>query len=197
MTRNTAATATLVLLVATGSGCASTGPAGSAAAPASPTATASMLPQVPADRSHHVSGAVPAHCTLRHEGRDPLPDPRCTPGAVDPEVTQATIATTICVPGWTTRVRPSSSQTRPVKSALMAAYGVRGGNELDHLVSLELGGANDVRNLWPEPGTIPNPKDRVENALHKAVCEHRVTLTAAQQAIAEDWTTAEARLGLH
>lgn len=37
--------------------------------------------------------------------------------------------------------------------------------EEDHLIPLELGGApSDVRNLWPERGTSPNPKDRVEGA---------------------------------
>ena len=69
-------------------------------------------------------------------------------------------------------------------------------SELDHLVSLELGGANDVANLWPEVGSVPNPKDSVENDQHKAVCSGKVTLAAAQQAIASDWTTAEHTLGL-
>ena len=56
--------------------------------------------------------------------------------------------------------------------------------ELDHLVSLELGGANDAANLWPEYPPTPNPKDKVENALHAAVCDGKVTLKAAQNAIA-------------
>ena len=68
--------------------------------------------------------------------------------------------------------------------------------ELDHLVSLELGGSNDATNLWPESPPTPNPKDKVENALNAAVCDGRVTLAAAQDAIASDWLTAEAKLGL-
>ena len=68
--------------------------------------------------------------------------------------------------------------------------------ELDHLVSLELGGANDAANLWPEYPPTPNPKDKVENALHAAVCDGRVKLTAAQNAIASNWETAEQVLGL-
>ena len=63
--------------------------------------------------------------------------------------------------------------------------------ELDHLVPLELGGSNDATNLWPEYPPTPNPKDKVENALNAAVCEGRVSLTAAQDAIAADWLTAE------
>jgi len=53
-----------------------------------------------------------------------------------------------------------------------------------------------VANLWPEVGKLPNPKDKVENDLHKAVCSGKVTLAAAQQAIASDWMTAEAKLGV-
>ena len=68
--------------------------------------------------------------------------------------------------------------------------------ELDHLVSLELGGANDAANLWPEYPPTPNPKDKVENALHAAICDGRVKLTAAQNAIARNWETAEQVLGL-
>ena len=70
----------------------------------------------------------------------------------------------------------------------MAAYGDRGSAhdyEYDHLVSLELGGAdNDARNLWPEPGASPNPKDAIENALHRMVCDGQVRLAEAQRIIA-------------
>ena len=120
------------------------------------------------------------------------PDPACTPGAVDDVVTQDNIGSTICVSGYTTKVRPPSSGTDKVKRDLYTAYSIQDGttSELDHLVSLELGGSNDPRNLWIEPGKLPNPKDTIENALHKAVCDHKVTLAAAQQAIATDWTTA-------
>ena len=45
--------------------------------------------------------------------------------------------------------------------------------EVDHLVSLELGGSNDIANLWPELAS-PKPgfheKDKVENYLHAQVC---------------------------
>jgi hypothetical protein len=68
--------------------------------------------------------------------------------------------------------------------------------ELDHEIPLELGGANDARNLWVEAGSIPNPKDAVEDALNRAVCDGKVKLRAAQAAIAKNWRTAEAALGL-
>jgi hypothetical protein len=67
--------------------------------------------------------------------------------------------------------------------------------EYDHLISLELGGApNDARNLWPEPGASPNPKDRVEDALHKQVCDGIVSLVEAQREIAGDWVALYHRL---
>lgn len=139
------------------------------------------------------------HC--RMAGTTPAayrPDPTCTPGAVDGAVTQDTIDRTICTSGYTATVRPPASATDKVKHEMYKAYGLSDGtpSELDHLVSLELGGSSDVANLWPEPGQVPNPKDQVENALHKAVCAHKVTLAAAQQAIAEDWTTALAVTGV-
>ncbi len=56
---------------------------------------------------------------------------------------------------------------------------------------LELGGTpNSAANLWPEPGSSPNPKDKLESALHDLLCAHRITLTAAQHMIATDWITA-------
>ena len=145
-----------------------------------------------------VTGTLTGHCAYRDN--DQLPDPRCTPGAVDPvRVTQGNLRSTICHPGYTKTVRPSASQTDKFKyDVAYPAYGTPESEktELDHLVSLELGGANDAANLWPESPPTPNPKDKVENALHAAVCAGRVTLTAAQDAIASNWLTAEKKLGI-
>jgi hypothetical protein len=137
-------------------------------------------------------------CRTRARGQ--LPDRRCTPGSVDPAVTQANIVSTICRSGYTEKVRPPESQTARAKyDVAYPAYHIAGGatSELDHLVSLELGGSNDITNLWPEVGPLPNPKDKVENALHRAVCDGQVSLVAAQRAIARNWRTAETRLGPH
>ncbi|WP_205245054.1 hypothetical protein [Leifsonia tongyongensis] len=141
--------------------------------------------------------------TVNAVAGDFLPDPACTPGAVDPAVTEATIGTTICVSGYTASVRPPTSVTGPAKVASLADYGMAPSptTEYDHLVPLELGGASSVSNLWPEPNTstakgVNNPKDAVETALKKAVCAHEVQLLAAQNAVASNWTTAESVLGL-
>jgi hypothetical protein len=128
------------------------------------------------------------------------PDPTCQPGATNPDVTQSTIGSTICVSGWTATVRPPTSYTNPLKVQQIAEYGYRDTNtadyEEDHLIPLELGGSpRDPRSLWPEPrmgtaGTTAASKDTVENRLKRDVCAGTVTLSAARRAIAHDWTTA-------
>jgi hypothetical protein len=142
--------------------------------------------------AHIVQPQPPAgSCRALGRGLYSRPDPRCTPGALDPSVTQTTIDRTICVPGFTAKVRPPESITETEKINSMAAYGdggPTGGYEYDHFIPLELGGAvNDPRNLWPEPGASPNPKDAVEDTLHSEVCAGQVTLTHAQHAVASDW----------
>lgn len=132
-----------------------------------------------------------------------LPDPGCTPGAMDPAVTQTSIGSTICKKGWTATVRAPEDQTRAFKKISLAAYGQSYSRltELDHFIPLELGGSNSVSNLWPEPNdatatSVNNPKDGVEDSLNRAVCRHQVTLAAAQSAMATNWTTAKQVLGL-
>lgn len=134
----------------------------------------------------------------------PLPDPACTPGVKNPDVTQSTIGSTICVSGWTATIRPSTTYTNGLKQQGIIDYGYTDTSmsdyEEDHFLPLELGGApKDPRNLWPEPHSgSPNSysKDSVENAVKKAVCAHQVTLSAAQTAMLDDWTTAKAVLGI-
>jgi hypothetical protein len=145
----------------------------------------------------HVTGTLHGRCSYRHHGL--LPDPRCTPGSIDPAVTQGNLRSTICKDGWTRTARPPEPQTERFKYYVAYPhYGTPAGErtELDHLVPLELGGSNDATNLWPEPHPSSYAKDRVENALNDAVCSGRVSLAAAQAAIAADWLTAEKRLGL-
>jgi len=144
-----------------------------------------------------VTGVLTGPCRARDDGR--LPDRRCTPGAIDPAVTQADIQSTICVTGYADTVRPPETQTEAFKfGQAYPAYGLPSGtpSELDHLVPLELGGANDAANLWPEAGPVPNPKDAVEGALRAAVCDGQVSLARAQHAIAQDWESALSSLRL-
>jgi hypothetical protein len=124
-----------------------------------------------------------------------LPDPSCTPGVTNPQVTQSNIDQTICVSGYTKTIRPPVEYTDKLKSQQMNEYGFTDSihsHEEDHLISLELGGSpSDPKNLWPEPHASPNAKDKVEDFLHAAVCDNRISLQDAQHRIATDWTTAE------
>jgi hypothetical protein len=151
-------------------------------------------------KAYSYKAAPPVPAPGRCHARGVLPDPSCTPGATNPAVTEEDIGSTICRPGWSESVRPPESYTEPLKYRLMASYGdtyPAYDYELDHLVSLELGGApTDPRNLWPEFGASPNPKDRVEDAAHEAVCDHRLSLVAAQHEIATNWVALGEQLGL-
>ena len=173
---------------------------GSAVAPVAP--SSSLVYTGSGWTSSGLQGPMPAPGTCHYgtaANGDPLQDPACTPGAVDTAVTQANIQSTICVTGYTDTVRPPTSLTDPAKLQSMAAYSSPGSAsvyEYDHLVPLELGGSSDVRNLWPETHASSYTKDGVENRLNNVVCSRQVTLAAAQQAIATDWTTAEAVLGV-
>ena len=166
--------------------------------PTSDTAHPAATLQIPAPTSSVSSSS--GSCRSRGAGSYVLPDPSCTPGATNVAVTQANIHQTICTSGWTSTVRPPESYTEPLKYRQMAAYGdtgSAGGFEEDHLIPLELGGApSDPRNLWPEPGASPNPKDSIEDAANHAVCAGQMTLAAAQQAIALDWVAFGRQLGL-
>ena len=132
-----------------------------------------------------------------------LPDPSRTPGAINPDVTQDTIATTICLPGWTATVRPPKEYTNALKRRQIAAFGYadrRMGNyEEDHLIPLSLGGAPyDPRNLWPEPrvaddGWTSDMKDGLEAVLPRLVCEGKLSLDGARRAISTDWRQAYRR----
>jgi hypothetical protein len=123
------------------------------------------------------------------------------PGATNPDVTQETIATTICVSGWTKTIRPPASYTTRLKKAQMADLGLPGTThdyEEDHLISLEIGGnPTDPANLWPEPWVgewNAHKKDQLENRLHRMVCSGEMQLVDAQYAITHDWTAAYLKL---
>jgi hypothetical protein len=124
-----------------------------------------------------------------------FPDPTCTPGALDPRVTQNNIKTTICTSGYTKKVRPPASYTDALKVEQIGKYAYTDTNvkdyEEDHFIPLELGGnPTDPTNLWPELGPSPNPKDSVEGKLKRLVCSNKMTLEDARQRIRTNWKTA-------
>lgn len=125
----------------------------------------------------------PPHCQA-HSG---LPDGSCTPGATFASATTAQI----CTSGYAHSVR---NVPQAEKDQVYAEYGITshspGQYEVDHLISLEPGGSNDLKNLWPEAAQpVPgfHEKDQVENDLHAQVCSGKMQLKDAQHAIATNW----------
>jgi hypothetical protein len=119
----------------------------------------------------------------------PNPDRRCSPGAYYSKLTKAVLCSADFT---TTKVRyvPQS-----VKYTVEGEYGMEqkkwgGALEIDHIVSLELGGSNEIANLFPE-GLYAHPgykiKDKLENKLHDLVCAGKIGLRSVQRAITTDW----------
>jgi hypothetical protein len=134
------------------------------------------------------SGFPPPTKTSGCQAHSAEPDTACTPGAVFPDAAAAQI----CVPGYAARARDVGvEEKRQAYSEYGLAYPqAPGAYEADHLVPLELGGSNDLANLWPEAASPPpgfHEKDGLEDWLHDQVCAGAIDLTTAQQEIATDW----------
>lgn len=115
-----------------------------------------------------------------------LPDTACSPGAI-----LTTDSKIVCVTGYTKKVRAVSTATmKKVFKEYDLSWSNRSNYEIDHLISLELGGSNDISNLFPESYVITNgakTKDTFENYLHSQVCKGLMTLEEAQKEISGDW----------
>jgi hypothetical protein len=129
--------------------------------------------------------ALPLSCLAQ------LPDAQLTPGVI-----RTTSAAEICAPKF--RTKPFRLTTAAMKKQVCAAYQVKpcpklGRMEIDHLIPLELGGLDDVRNLWPQMARYPGSpgfhvKDKLENELKRRVCKTKgMTLPDAQQCLQSNW----------
>jgi len=135
-------------------------------------------------------------CSLANAGD--LPDPRITPGATNPEVTQENIQSTVCVKGYTKTIRPPAYYTNKLKKQQLEQYGYADQDpkhyEEDHLIALSIGGSpRDPKNLWPEPRNTQwsaKEKDALEFVLYKMVCRGEIRLAQAQHEMASDWVKA-------
>jgi hypothetical protein len=125
-----------------------------------------------------------SHCHL-----GPNPDRACSPGAYYSGLTKKIL----CSPSFhTSSIRhvPESE-----KHQVEIEYGMKPASygrtlEVDHIVSLELGGSNEIANLFPEKANAApgyHVKDKLENEAHRWVCAGKITLHAAQVAIATNW----------
>lgn len=176
--------------------------------PAAVLAIAGLAAWAPVALAHHPTnrGGV-----LGAEGRygvvfsldEARPNPRITPGALNPAVDQSNIGETICSRGYAKSIRPPADYTERLKLLGLRQYGYSDQRlrdyEEDHLISLALGGSPTApQNLWPEPrhvigGWGSDAKDRLEDELHTLVCRGRLPLAQAQTEIASDWIAAYKR----
>lgn len=155
------------------------------------------------ERARYFFDRQARHHNAKHPLRDALPNPRLTPGALNPAVTQADIYQTICVRGYSRSIRPSERYTERLKRLQIHEYGYRDrwlrDYEEDHLVALSAGGSpTSPENLWPQPHDVVGgwgsyAKDRLEARLHWFVCHRGLPLATAQRALANDWITAYQR----
>jgi hypothetical protein len=117
-----------------------------------------------------------------------VPSQKLTPGAV-----RNVAKDEVCSASAQPFVVPVALQRR-----VFEEYGIRNAPlnayEVDYLITPELGGAEDIRNLWPEPysATVWNAhvKDQLEERLHQLVCDGQLDLATAQHDIATDWIAA-------
>lgn len=121
-----------------------------------------------------------------------LPDPKLTPGVADPQLTKDAL----CKPGFHTgafrHVTPATKNKVCIEYGLPAHCDAREAYEIDHLIDIADGGANDVRNLWPQscdPKVRWNchVKDRLEDRLRVMLCKGQITLPDAQHSISTNW----------
>lgn len=117
-----------------------------------------------------------------------MPDSRLTPGATI-VLNREAVCSTANV----------KNKRVPVvlERKLLDEYGIRGAApqayEVDYLVTPALGGADDIRNLWPQSFSADwnaHVKDQLEDHLREMVCSGELELTEAQREIARNWISA-------
>jgi hypothetical protein len=140
-------------------------------------------------------------CKVRARNGYPVPDAKCTPGGVNPSVTVDAMRD----PAWRTKTVRNCASSEAQKHVAYRWYDIEKPRvnsnenqvcELDHLVPLELGGADGLGNIWPQCGPDAvslnqryfKQKDHVENYLAEEVKAGRMPLSEAQRGIARDWT---------
>ncbi|MEA2919778.1 MAG: hypothetical protein QOJ15_11859 [Bradyrhizobium sp.] len=148
-----------------------------------------------------IATPAPQKCTPGKKNGFPVPDPKCTPGAVNPTLT----VTVLSDPDFKTGCVRDQATSPEKKKETYTSYKViepkdnSGKNqtcELDHFISLELGGADTLDNIWPQCGPKNvqlgqrnfKQKDMVEDYLAFLVKNDRMALADAQKGIAADWT---------
>jgi|HubBroStandDraft_6_1064221.scaffolds.fasta_scaffold01743_16 hypothetical protein len=131
---------------------------------------------------------------------DDIPDAGKTPGLARAGLSKAKI----CAIKWG---KDERHVTAAMKEQVFSLYGYSGYQdkrcvpdangktcEVDHLISREVGGADEVSNLWPQAyGSTPwnaHLKDKLENRLHVELCKGNITLQEARDSLTNDWRIA-------
>ena len=134
-------------------------------------------------------GAAAISVTAASQQQTGLPNSFLTPGN-----TKKVTKEQVCAADYATAMKPLKEST---KDEAFGRYGVRldhaNGDVLDYLVPIELGGSDDLENLWPQPAHgewNAEKKDALEQKLHAMVCDGSITLKQAQSAIRKNWVAA-------
>ena len=137
-----------------------------------------------------LAGIAIGTLTRGKPGFGAVPNVSLTPGATNPVAVQDVCSTQLS----------SNDPAVPddLKREVLKAYGVNpvsaNAYEIDYLVTPQLGGATDIRNIWPQPSlnTVWNArvKDALEDRLHNMVCSGQLDLATAQREISRDWVAA-------
>lgn len=114
---------------------------------------------------------------------------------LNPDVTPDTLGQTICRPGYSDTVRPSTSYTNPIKFRLMEQSGITREDAkawaLDHRLAIGLGGhPRALDNLQLLTRTENSRKSRIEAKMICYVCTGALPLHQAQAEVLEDWRAA-------
>jgi hypothetical protein len=121
-----------------------------------------------------------------------LPNKTLTPGAARRSAEDA------CIAQHEEVIKPVSAELR---NKVFEEYGMTNINpddyETDYLIAPDLGGQEDIRNLWPQPrksaGWNSEAKDALEERLHGLVCSGQLNILTAQKDISSNWTEAYQR----
>jgi len=123
-----------------------------------------------------------------------MPNRILTPGSVVPVSREMVCAAT--------EVDEAAEVSTALAITVFNHYGIRNPQsrayEVDYLITPALGGAKDVRNLWPQPYSTgvwnSRIKDALEDRLRAMVCAGEMDIQQAQQELAHDWIASYKRL---
>lgn len=143
----------------------------------------------------HFIAAAGLSLTIISSGMQPYSPPILPDHSLTPGDTLDVTKEEVCVPGYSKSVR---NVPQKIKLLVYRKYHITNRKprefEIDHLISLEIGGSNSIKNLWPQSFLTSHwnahKKDRLENELHRQVCSDEIDLKTAQNLIASNWIAA-------